>query len=58
MMTWLIAEDEADIRMLIDMMAKIWGHQTLVFENGQLVWEWLDTVEKDADAVEIGRAHV
>lgn len=53
MMTWLIAEDEADIRMLIDMMAKIWGHQTLVFENGQLVWEWLDTVEKDADAVAI-----
>lgn len=47
MMTWLIAEDEADIRTLIDMMCQIWGHQTLVFENGQRVWEWLDTLEKD-----------
>jgi CheY-like chemotaxis protein len=52
-MTWLIAEDEADIRMLIDMMCQIWGHKTLVFENGQLVWDWLDTVEKDAAAATV-----
>lgn len=50
MMTWLIAEDENDIRMLIDMMVQVWGHQTLVFENGQKVWDWLDTVEQDATA--------
>lgn len=49
-MTWLIAEDEADIRMLISMMCQLWGHNTLVFENGQLVWDWLDTVEKDTPA--------
>ncbi len=52
-MTWLIAEDEADIRMLISMMCQIWGHNTLVFENGQLVWDWLDALENDAEAVPI-----
>lgn len=49
-MTWLIAEDEADIRTLIDMMCKLWGHQTLVFENGQMVWDWLDKLENDTAA--------
>lgn len=42
---WLIAEDEADIRMLIAMMCQVWGHHTLQFENGQKAWEWLDQVE-------------
>jgi CheY-like chemotaxis protein len=44
-MTWLIAEDENDIRNLIDMMCQVWGHQTMTFENGQKVWEWLDDLE-------------
>jgi CheY-like chemotaxis protein len=44
--TWLIAEDEADIRMLIAMMCQVWGHTTLIFENGQKVWEWLDDIEQ------------
>lgn len=43
-MKWLIAEDEADIRNLLDMMCQVWGHSTLTFENGQKVWDWLDTV--------------
>lgn len=45
-MTWLIAEDEADIRMLVGMMCQVWGHNTLMFENGQKAWDWLDQVEK------------
>nr|PZN52257.1 MAG: hypothetical protein DIU68_14890 [Chloroflexota bacterium] len=45
LMTWLIAEDEADIRGLIAMMFQVWGHQPLIFENGQAVWDWLDKVE-------------
>ena len=53
MMTWLIAEDEADIRMLISMMCQIWGHSTLVFESGQQVWDWLDKLEQDAEAVPV-----
>ncbi len=44
-MTWLIAEDEADIRNLIAMMCQVWGYNTVTFENGQKVWEWLDQVE-------------
>lgn len=51
-MTWLIAEDEADIRNLIAMMCQVWGHETLTFENGQKVWDWLDTMETgSADAL-------
>ena len=52
-MTWLIAEDEADIRNLVAMMCQAWGHTPLTFENGQKVWDWLDTVEAastDGDA--------
>jgi CheY-like chemotaxis protein len=47
-LTWLIAEDEADIRNLLDMMCQVWGHQTLTFENGQKVWDWLDALESGA----------
>jgi CheY-like chemotaxis protein len=42
---WLVAEDEADIRILITTMITVWGHRTLAFENGQRVWEWLDRIE-------------
>lgn len=45
-MAWLIAEDETDIRNLLDMMCQVWGHQTLTFENGQKVWDWLDRFEQ------------
>ncbi len=45
-MQWLIAEDEADIRNLLDMMCQVWGHSTLTFETGQKVWDWLDGVER------------
>lgn len=44
-MNWLIAEDEADIRNLVTMMCKVWGHETMAFESGGKVWEWLDKVE-------------
>jgi len=52
-MMWLIAEDEADIRILISMMCQLWGHSTLVFDNGQQVWDWLDQLEKDVEAVPV-----
>jgi CheY-like chemotaxis protein len=47
-MQWLIAEDEADIRNLLDMMCQVWGHSALTFETGQKVWDWLDDVETGA----------
>lgn len=42
----MIAEDEADIRNLVALMCQAWGHTPVTFENGQKVWDWLDTVEK------------
>jgi CheY-like chemotaxis protein len=47
-LTWLIAEDEADIRNLVALMCQAWGHVPLTFENGQKVWDWLDSIEKGA----------
>lgn len=44
-MIWLVAEDEADIRVLITTMIQVWGHQSAAFENGQKVWDWLDRLE-------------
>jgi len=49
-LTWLIAEDEADIRNLIALMCQVWGHTPLTFENGQKVWDWLDTIEQGQHA--------
>lgn len=44
-MMWLIAEDDTDIRLLIQTLTTTWGYQSLVFDSGQHVWEWLDEVE-------------
>ncbi len=44
-MIWMIAEDEADIRNLVAMMAQAWGHKPLTFETGQKAWDFLDAVE-------------
>ena len=44
-MIWLVAEDEAEIRNLVTTMIHVWGHETIAFENGQKVWDWLDVLE-------------
>jgi CheY-like chemotaxis protein len=41
----MIAEDEADIRNLVAMMAQAWGHEALTFATGQQAWDFLDEVE-------------
>jgi two-component system cell cycle response regulator DivK len=43
--TWLIAEDDADIRNLVTVLIQSWGYKPLVFDTGARVWEWLDTLE-------------
>jgi CheY-like chemotaxis protein len=45
---WMIAEDEADIRNLVAMMAEVWGHKPIAFETGQKAWDFLDAVEGGA----------
>lgn len=42
---WLIAEDEIDIRNLVETLCHAWGYDALVFEDGKRVWDWLDEVE-------------
>lgn len=49
-MTWLIAEDDADIRTLVATMIQVWGYEPLTFETGQRVWDWLDTLDHRHDA--------
>lgn len=44
-MNWLIAEDEADIRMLVATMAQVWGHKPMPFESGQKVWDFLERIQ-------------
>lgn len=44
-MHWMIAEDEADIRNLVVMMAGVWGHSTIAFESGTKAWAFLDSVD-------------
>lgn len=43
-MYWLIAEDEADIRMLVSTMTQVWGHTPLAFESGQKAWDFLEKI--------------
>lgn len=44
-LNWMIAEDEADIRNLVTMMCRVWGHNPIPFESGQKAWDFLDSVE-------------
>ncbi len=44
-MNWLIAEDEADIRMLVSTMVQVWGHTPMPFESGQKAWDFLEKVQ-------------
>jgi CheY-like chemotaxis protein len=41
---WMIAEDEADIRMLVSTMATAWGHTPMAFESGAKAWDFLEKV--------------
>jgi CheY-like chemotaxis protein len=42
---WLIAEDDTDIRNLMETLFTVWGYDTLVFDSGTQVWDWLDAIE-------------
>lgn len=44
-MTWLIVEDDSDIRTFVQMLFTVWGHTPLPFPDGKSAWAWLDSVE-------------
>lgn len=45
-MTWLLVEDDADIRTVVSMMMTFWGELPLAFPDGNAAWSWLDSVEE------------
>ncbi|NDJ77148.1 MAG: response regulator [Chloroflexi bacterium] len=45
MATWLVVEDEDDIRNIVKVMFGAWGHTAIEFRNGNEAFEWLDKVE-------------
>lgn len=43
-MTWLLVEDDPDIRNIIQLMMTVWGENPLVFPEGNSAWAWLERV--------------
>ncbi len=44
-MTWLLVEDDPDIRNFVQMVITVWGETPLPFPDGRTAWAWLDSVE-------------
>lgn len=44
-MTWLLVEDDPDIRTFVQMVLTVWGETPLPFPDGRAAWAWLDSVE-------------
>src|SRR5258706_13538822 len=42
--TWLLVEDDNDIRNVVAVMMSVWGEKPLAFPDGNAVWTWLDSV--------------
>lgn len=43
-MTWLLVEDDTDIRNVVSVMMTVWGEKPLAFPDGNATWAWLDSV--------------
>ncbi len=53
MKTWLVVEDEEDIRNIVKVMFQVWGHVPLEFRDGNEAWNWLDSIEAGTFAGEL-----
>lgn len=47
-MTWLLVEDDPDIRTVVAVMMQIWGENAMALPDGNVAWKWLDTVDAGA----------
>lgn len=47
-MTWLLVEDDPDIRTVVAVMMQLWGETALALPDGNAAWKWLDTVDGGA----------
>jgi CheY-like chemotaxis protein len=43
--TWLLVEDDNDIRNVVAVMMSVWGEKPLPFPDGGAAWQWLDKVD-------------
>lgn len=43
-MTWLLVEDDPDIRNVVAVMMQLWGEKPLALPDGNAAWNWLDGV--------------
>ncbi len=43
-MTWLLVEDDNDIRNVVAVMMSVWGEKPLSFADGNAAWAWIDSV--------------
>lgn len=46
MSSWMLVEDEEDIRNVVKVMFQVWGHQVIEFKNGHEAVKFLESVEK------------
>jgi len=46
--TWLLVEDDPDIRTVVAVMMQLWGETALALPDGNAAWKWLDTVDGGA----------
>jgi len=42
--TWLLVEDDPDIRNVVAVMMQLWGEKPLTLSDGNAAWTWLDGV--------------
>jgi len=42
--TWLIVEDDPEIRNLVAVMMQVWGETPLALPDGNAAWRWLDSI--------------
>jgi CheY-like chemotaxis protein len=42
--TWLLVEDDPDIRNVVAVMMQLWGEKPLALSDGNAAWSWLDGV--------------
>jgi CheY-like chemotaxis protein len=51
--TWLLVEDDNDIRNVVAVMMSVWGEKPLPFVDGNAAWTWLDSVDNGAFSGEL-----
>jgi len=51
--TWLLVEDDNDIRNVVAVMMSVWGEKPLPFPDGGAAWQWLDKVAEGSVASDL-----